>query len=60
VFEFGFGASLYADDAATPVATRVALLAGTNAIYAHLRLLGLFMHVGLGRANPAKRGLDPS
>jgi hypothetical protein len=45
-FEFSFWASLYADDAATPVASRVALLAGTNAIYAHLRLFGLLMHVG--------------
>ena len=45
-FEFSFWASLYADDAATPMASRAALLAGTNAIYAHLRLFGLLMHVG--------------
>ena len=28
------------------MASRAALLAGTNAIYAHLRLFGLLMHVG--------------
>jgi len=46
MFESGFWASHYADDAATPVASRVALQAGTNAIYAHLLLFGLLMHVG--------------
>jgi hypothetical protein len=45
-FEFSFWASLYADDAATPMASRTVLLAGTNAIYAHLRLFGLLKHVG--------------
>jgi hypothetical protein len=44
-FEFSFWASLYADDAATPMFSRVALLAETNAIYTHLRLFGLLMHV---------------
>jgi exonuclease III len=45
-FTFSFWASLYADDAATPLASRAALLAATNAIYDHLRLFGLLMHVG--------------
>jgi hypothetical protein len=45
-FEFSFWASPYADDAATSMASRVALLTGTNAIYAHLRPFGLLMHVG--------------
>jgi hypothetical protein len=45
-FEFGFWASLCADGAATLMASRAALLAGTNAIYAHLRLFGLLMHAG--------------
>ena len=45
-FEFGFWASLYADDAATPFASRAALLAATNSIYHHMRLFGLLMHVG--------------
>jgi len=45
--EFSFWASLYADDAATPLATRAALfLAVTNAISTHLKLFGLLMHVG--------------
>jgi hypothetical protein len=38
-FEFSFWASLRAGDTAAPIASRAALLAGTNAIYAHLRLL---------------------
>ena len=46
-FEFSIWASFYADDTATPMASRVALLAGTSAIYAHLRLFGLLMRVGL-------------
>jgi hypothetical protein len=45
-FTFSFWASLYADDAATPLASREALLAATNAMYDHLRLFGLLMHVG--------------
>jgi len=45
-FEFGFWASLYADDAATPLASRAALLAATSSIYHHMRLFGLLMHVG--------------
>ena len=46
-FEFSIWASLYTDDAATLMASRVDLLAGTSAIYAHLRLFGLLMRVGL-------------
>ena len=45
-FTFSFWASLYADDAATLLASREALLAATNAMYDHLRLFGLLMHVG--------------
>ena len=45
-FTFSFWASLYADDAATPLASRAALLSATNAIYDHLRKFGLLMHVG--------------
>ena len=45
-FEFSFWASLYADDAALPLSSREGLLAATNAIYEHLRLFGLLMHVG--------------
>ena len=45
-FAFSFWASLYADGAATPLASRAALLAATNRIYDHLRLFGLLMHVG--------------
>ena len=45
-FEFSFWASLYAYDAATPLATSAALLAVTNAIFTHLKLFGLLMHVG--------------
>ena len=45
-FTFRFWASLYADDAASPLASRASLLAMTNAIYDHLRLFGLLMHVG--------------
>jgi len=45
-FEFSFWASLYADDAALPLSSREGLLAATNAIYKHLRLFGLLMHVG--------------
>ena len=45
-YTFSFWASLYADDAATPLASREALLAATNAMYDHLRLFGLLMHVG--------------
>ena len=45
-FTFSFWASLYADDAATPLASREALLAATNAMYDHLRLFGLLMQVG--------------
>jgi len=45
-FTFSFWASLYADDAANPLASRAALLAASNAIYYHLRLFGLLMHVG--------------
>ncbi len=38
---------MYPDDAATPLASREALLAATNAMYNnHLRLFGLLMHVG--------------
>ena len=36
---------MYADDAATPLVSREALLAATNAMYEHLRLFGLLMHV---------------
>ena len=42
-FEFSFWASLYADDAATPFATRASLLTATNRIYDHLRLFGLLI-----------------
>ncbi len=45
-FAFSFWASLYADDAATPLASREALLAATSAMYDHLRLFSLLMHVG--------------
>ena len=45
-FTFSFWASLYADDAATPLASREALLAATNAMYDHFRLFGLLMRVG--------------
>ena len=45
-FSFTFWASLYADDAACPLDSRATLLAATNAIYRHLRLFGLLMHVG--------------
>ena len=45
-FTFSFWESLYADDAATPIASRAALLAAANAIYDHLRKFGLLMHVG--------------
>ena len=45
-FTFSFWASLYADDAATPFESREALLKATNAMYDHLRLFGLLMHVG--------------
>ena len=45
-FEFSFWASLYADGAALPLSSREGLLAATNAIYEHLRLFGLLMHVG--------------
>ena len=45
-FTFSFWASLYADDAACPLDSRATLLAATNAIYHHLRLFGLLMHVG--------------
>jgi hypothetical protein len=45
-FTFSFWASLYADDAATPLASREALLKATNEMYDHLRLFGLLMHVG--------------
>ena len=45
-FTFSFWASLYADDFATPIVSREALLAATYAIYDHLRLFGLLMHVG--------------
>ena len=46
-FAFSSLAPLYADGAATPLATRAALLAATNRIYDHhLRLFGLLMHVG--------------
>ena len=37
---------MYADDAATPLASHEALLAATNAMYDHLRLFGLLMHFG--------------
>ena len=47
-FAFSFRTSLYADDAATPLASRAALLAATNQIFNHLRLFGLLMHVGSG------------
>ena len=46
-FTFSFWASLYADDAATPHASREALLAMTNEMYNHFRLFGLLMHVGI-------------
>ena len=45
-FTFGFWESLYADDAAAPVASRDTLLAATNAIYGHLSKFGLITHVG--------------
>jgi hypothetical protein len=45
-FSFSFWASLYADDAATPLASRAALLAASSAIYDHHRLFGLLMRVG--------------
>jgi hypothetical protein len=45
-FQFSFWASLYADDAASPLASRLALLGASNAIYDHMRRFGLLMHVG--------------
>ncbi len=52
-FAFSLWASLYADDAATPLASREALLTATNAMYDHLHLFGLLMHVGAnGKAEP--------
>jgi len=45
-FTFSFWASLYADDEASPLASRAALLAASNAINDRLRLFGLLMHVG--------------
>jgi hypothetical protein len=47
-FSFGFWASLYADDAATPASSRSGLLAVANALNDHMRLFGLLMHVGNG------------
>ena len=44
-YAFSFWASLYAVDVATPLASREALLAATNAIYDHLRLFDHLMHV---------------
>ena len=45
-FAFSFWASLYADGAAIPLASRATLLAAANRIYDHLRLFRLLMHVG--------------
>ena len=45
---FHFWASLFADDCALIFETREDLIAGTDAIYAHLRKFGLNMHVGRG------------
>mmetsp|Transcript_19451 Transcript_19451/g.44122 ORF Transcript_19451/g.44122 Transcript_19451/m.44122 type:complete len:211 (+) Transcript_19451:2233-2865(+) len=45
-YEFGIWASLYADDAATPFASRKALPDASNKTYGHLRKFGLLMHVG--------------
>jgi len=45
-FDFSLWASLYAGDAATPMASRMAHLAGTNAMYPHLRPFRLLMRVG--------------
>ena len=45
-FKFSFWASIYADDAAIPLASRAALLAAANSFYKHLRLFGMLMHVG--------------
>ena len=50
-FEFSFWASLYANDAATPLATRAALLAVALAIFTHLKLFGLPMLV----SSPGKK-----
>jgi hypothetical protein len=47
-FTFSYTCSLYADDCALAQKYRAALLAATNAIYDHLRLFGLLMHVGTG------------
>jgi hypothetical protein len=44
-FNFSSWASLYADDEATPLASRKALLAATNAMGDYLRLFGILMHV---------------
>ena len=48
VSSFHFWASLFADDCALIFETREDLIAGTDAIYAHLRKFGLNMHVGRG------------
>ena len=45
-FKFSFWASIYADDAAIPLASRAALLAAANSFNKHLRLFGMLMHVG--------------
>ena len=45
-FKFSFWASIYADDAAIPLASRAALLAAANSFFKHLRLFGMLMHVG--------------
>jgi hypothetical protein len=47
-----FLASYYAGDATMPIVSCAALLAGSNAMYAPLRLFGILLHVGsLGKKN---------
>ena len=44
--------SLYADDAGVMHSSRADLVAGAEAIDAHLKLFGLLMHVGRGESAP--------
>lgn len=56
-FSFGFWASLYADDAATPTASRAKLLMVANALNDHTKLFGLLMHVGDGVKKSKTEGM---
>ena len=47
-FSFEIWCSLYADDAGVMCSSRADLVAGAEAIDAHLKLFGLLMHVGRG------------